>query len=161
MLAVRGLARRTTTCRDILRHTSVGFLLFVLGLAVVVQAVTAHGLAAALGAALPRSNGLPALLAVAGVAALLAAVVNNLPATLVLLSALGPHPGAGVVLAMLLGVNIGPNLTFVGSLATLLWRRVLGRHGQRIPLREFTVLGVLTVPVCLLAATCALWVVLR
>jgi arsenical pump membrane protein len=34
--------------------------------------------------------------------------------------------GAGPVLAMLIGVNVGPNLTYVGSLANLLWRRVLG-----------------------------------
>ena len=36
--------------------------------------------------------------------------------------------GAGPVLAMLIGVNVGPNLTYVGSLANLLWRRVLGRE---------------------------------
>ena len=35
----------------------------------------------------------------------------------------GGSPGA--VLAVLIGVNIGPNLTYVGSLATLLWRRIL------------------------------------
>ena len=33
------------------------------------------------------------------------------------------------MLAVLLGVNIGPNLTYTGSLATLLWRRVLHEHG--------------------------------
>ncbi len=32
-----------------------------------------------------------------------------------------------LVLAVLIGVNVGPNLTYAGSLATLLWRRVL-RH---------------------------------
>ena len=38
--------------------------------------------------------------------------------------------GAGAVLAVLLGVNIGPNLTYTGSLATLLWRRILQHHGS-------------------------------
>jgi arsenical pump membrane protein len=107
---------------------------------------------------LPDSTGLVALLAVAGVAALLANLVNNLPATLLLLSVLGAHPAAGVLLAMLLGVNIGPNLTYVGSLATLLWRRVLARHTVRATSREFTLLGVLTVPACLAFAVTALWV---
>ena len=37
---------------------------------------------------------------------------------------------AGAVLAVLLGVNIGPNLTYTGSLATLLWRRIAHRHGS-------------------------------
>ena len=48
---------------------------------------------------------------------------------------------------MLIGTNIGPNLTYAGSLATLLWRRVLREHDRasRI-LAEFTRLGLLTVP---------------
>ena len=55
---------------------------------------------------------------------MLANLINNLPAVLVLLPLAAPS-GAGAVLAVLLGVNIGPNLTYTGSLATLLWRRVL------------------------------------
>jgi arsenical pump membrane protein len=91
------------------------------------------------------------------VAAVQANVLNNLPATLVLLPALGTHPSAGIVLAVLLGVNIGPNATYVGSLATLLWRRVLAGRGLTPTLREFLRLGVLTVPLALLAAVLALW----
>jgi arsenical pump membrane protein len=94
---------------------------------------------------------------VAGLAAVLANVVNNLPATLVLLGALGPAPHPGLVLAALLGVNIGPNLTYVGSLATLLWRRVLASRAAAPTLGEFSRLGALTVPACLAAATTALW----
>ena len=55
----------------------------------------------------------------ARLAAVLANLVNNLPAILVLLSVLGPA-GPGPVLAALMGVNIGPNLSYAGSLATLL-----------------------------------------
>jgi arsenical pump membrane protein len=54
-------------------------------------------------------------------------------------------------------VNIGPNLTYAGSLATLLWRRVLRQHGTHVRLREFTALGLLTVPVCLVVSVVALW----
>jgi arsenical pump membrane protein len=84
--------------------------LFVAALAVVVEAVAEHGGRTVLGAVLPDSTGLVALLAVAGVAAVLANLVNNLPATLLLLSVLGPAAPAPVLLAVLLGVNIGPNL---------------------------------------------------
>ena len=71
------------------------------------------------------------LLALAVIAAVLANLINNLPATLVLLAALGSTPAAGAVLAILIGVNVGPNLTYTGSLATLLWRRVLHAKGHR------------------------------
>jgi arsenical pump membrane protein len=135
--------------------------LFVAALAVVVEAVAEHGGRAVLTAVLPDSTGLLGLLAVAGVAAVLANVVNNLPATLLLLSVLGPHAPVGVLLAALLGVNIGPNLTYVGSLATLLWRRVLHRHDAAPGHRDFTVLGLLTVPACLAASVTALWLALQ
>ena len=62
---------------------------------------------------------------------------------------------------MLLGVNIGPNLTYAGSLATLLWRRVLREHDAEPALGEFTRLGLLTVPAALLVAVAALWAALH
>ena len=64
------------------------------------------------------------------------------------------------MLAVLIGVNIGPNLTYTGSLATLLWRRVLLSHATTPSLGRFTRLGLLTVPTTLVAATAALWVAL-
>ena len=153
VLAVR---RRAHPVR-VVRAAAPLLCLFVAALAVVVEAVAEHGGRAVLTAVLPDSTGLVALLAVAGVAAVLANLVNNLPATLLLLSVLGPHAPAPTLLAVLLGVNIGPNLTYVGSLATLLWRRVLHRHDVRPGHRDFTVLGVLTVPACLVASVVALW----
>jgi arsenical pump membrane protein len=78
----------------------------------------------------------------------------------VLLGALGHTPHPGLVLAVLLGVNIGPNLTYVGSLATLLWRRVLAGRGAAPTLREFLRLGALTVPTSLAIGTLALWLAL-
>ena len=55
-------------------------------------------------------------------------------------------------------MNIGPNLTCAGSLATLLWRRILHRHGSDPSLRNFTVLGLLSVPACLILSVLARWV---
>jgi arsenical pump membrane protein len=136
------------------------FLLFVLGLGIVVKAVTDNGLGTAIAPLLPGGISLPALLATAALAAALANVSNNLPAVLVLLPLAAPS-GAGAVLAVLLGVNIGPNLTYTGSLATLLWRRILRRHGSAPDLGEFTRLGLLTVPAGLVIGVLALWVGLR
>jgi arsenical pump membrane protein len=157
VLAGKALARRKVSPRRLLQAGSPLFCLFVIALAVVVAGVTTHGLGTALGALLPTAPTLPGLLAVAGLAAALANVINNLPATLVLLGALSPAPHPGLVLAALLGVNIGPNLTYVGSLATLLWRRVLASRDAAPTLGEFSRLGALTVPTCLTTATVALW----
>ncbi len=160
LLAVRGLARGTETPAGLARAISLPFLLFVLGLGIVVAAVVSSGLGAAVAQLIPAGSALPALLAIAGLAALLANLVNNLPAILVLLSVLGPA-GPGPVLAALIGVNIGPNLSYAGSLATLLWRRLLADRDHDVELAEFTRLGLLTVPAGLALATVALWAALR
>jgi arsenical pump membrane protein len=109
---------------------------------------------------MPNGTSLGSLLLVAAIAAVLANLINNLPAVLLLLPA-AAAAGPGVVLAVLIGVNAGPNLTYVGSLATLLWRRVLRQRGEELPISEFLRLGVVTVAPVLVASTVALWVSLR
>ncbi|MBZ6293409.1 arsenic transporter [Streptomyces olivaceus] len=157
VLGARALSRRHVTVRELAGAASPLFCLFVLALGVVVEAVVAGGPAAdGLARLLPDGDSLPALLGVAAVAALLANAVNNLPAVLALLPLAAPG-GPAQVLAVLIGVNLGPNLTYVGSLATLLWRRILHRHGMEVDLGRFTLLGLLTVPTTLAASTVALW----
>ena len=160
VLAVRALAQRRTTPASLGRAADVPFLLFVLGLGIVVRAVTGNGLGEALRPLMPGGTSLPALLATAGLAADVANLINNLPAVL-LLAPLAAPGGPGAVLAVLLGVNIGPNLTYAGSLATLLWRRVLRQHGPGPSLREFTTLGLLSVPAGLATGVLALWAALH
>ncbi|MFC5058394.1 arsenic transporter [Saccharothrix xinjiangensis] len=160
VLGVRALARRRTSPTEVVRATSLPFLAFVLALGVVVRAVVDNGLGDWLGRLIPTGSGLPELLAVAALAAVLANAINNLPAVLVLLPLVAPA-GPGVVLAVLIGVNIGPNLTYAGSLATLLWRRIAHQHDHDVDLREFTRLGLLTVPAALVLSVVALWASLR
>ena len=159
VLAVRGLVRRTVTVRGLVDSASLLFCLFVLALGVVVKAVVDHGLGDVLQGLLPQSSGLLALLSIAAIAGVLANLINNLPAVLALLPLLGAA-GPGPVLAGLIGVNLGPNLTYVGSLATLLWRRILQEHDHDAELGEFTRVGLITVPATLLGATVALWAML-
>ena len=160
VLAVRALAQRRTTPVGLAGAADVPFLVFVLCLGIVVRAVVDNGLSGALAPLLPSGTSLPALLAVAALSAVLANLINNLPAVLVLLPLAAPS-GAGAILAVLLGVNIGPNLTYTGSLATLLWRRILHARGSAPSLKEFTVLGLLTVPAGLALAVTALWAALH
>ncbi len=160
LLGVPALVGRRVTLGGLGAAIDLPFLAFVLALGVVVEAVSVHGLGKLVAGLLPGSESLGSLLAMAALAALLANLINNLPAVLLLApaaSAVGP----GAVLAVLIGVNTGPNLTYTGSLATLLWRRALHREGQEPTISEFTRLGALSVPVVLVAATTALWLALR
>ena len=160
VLAVRALRRGRATVPELVSAAGPLFCLFVLALGIVVKAVVDNGLNSAAERLLPHGTGLPALLAIAGLAAVLANVINNLPAILALLPIVAAD-GPGAVLAALIGVNVGPNLTYVGSLATLLWRRILRDHDTEAELGVFTRLGLLTVPACLVAATSAVWLMLR
>ena len=162
-VAVAGAAAlavpRRVPVRVLVREADPAFCAFVLALGVVVLAVRGHGLGRLVDALVPAGTGPLALLAVAALAAVLANLLNNLPATLVLLPAVESSPG--LLLAMLIGVNVGPNLTYVGSLATLLWRQILHTRDAAPDAREFLRLGLLTVPLGLGAGVLALWLGLR
>jgi arsenical pump membrane protein len=73
-------------------------------------------------------------LAAGSLLALLSALVNNLPATLigVLVLRTAPQVSLIAIYAIILGVDIGPKLTPFGSLATLLWLGILQKYGIRI-----------------------------
>jgi arsenical pump membrane protein len=154
------LARPPQSATSLAAAAEPAFLVFVACLGIVVAAAGAHGLTSVVASALPTGTSLPDLLAVAGISAVLANLVNNLPATLIVVGVV--VAGApGVVLAMLIGVNVGPNLTYVGSLATLLWRRIIHAHDEQVDIARFLELGALTVPATLVAATSALWLALQ
>lgn len=111
------------------------------------------GLAVALGA-LARSAGLAAQLLHAGgglhttaVAAAASVLVNNLPAA-VLLSSTPP----GHAPALLLGLDVGPNLAVTGSLAVLLWWRAAAVVGERPSALAYTRQGLLLAPLAILGA---------
>ncbi len=157
VMLVRAVRVKQVTVRDLPGFINLGFLAFVLCLGIVVTAVVEGGLGAAIGRIVPSGGSLVSLLLWAGLAALLANLVNNLPAVLVLLP-FASESGAGAVLAVLIGVNVGPNLTYVGSLATLLWRRIVHAHEHETPIQEFTLLGLLATPVAIVVGVLALWV---
>ncbi len=145
--------------RPLIGAASPRFLVFVAALAIVVDAAVGHGLGDAAQRAIPDGASVPALLTIALIGALLANLVNNVPATLVLLGAVGAT-GAGSparLLALLIGVNIGPNLTYTGSLATLLWRKAVRGAAVEPSHRSFYRAALLSTPPALVLATVALW----
>jgi len=157
VLGARALARRHTTPVALLRAANLPFGVFVLALGIIVVGVVDSGLGDLVARFLPTSSTFLALLAIAAIAAVLANLLNNLPAILLLAPLALTVGGPSAVLAALIGVNIGPNLTYVGSLATLLWRRVLHEHDADAKLAEFSKLGAWSVPATLLGGVGALW----
>jgi arsenical pump membrane protein len=155
-ITLPALVRRAERAADVVRALDPSFLGFVLGLGVIVVAARDNGLGTAVRTVLPAGTSFPALLGIAAVSALLANLVNNLPAILVV-APVAAASGPAALAAALLGVNIGPNLTYAGSLATLLWRRILQGEDVDVNLGEFLRLGLLTVPAGLAASTLLLW----
>jgi arsenical pump membrane protein len=85
--------------------------------------------------------------------ALVSNLVNNLPAGLVAGAAVKSANAPDVVTrAILIGVNLGPNLSVTGSLATILWLAALRREGQHVGAVAFLRLGFVVMPPALAAA---------
>ena len=97
----------------------------------------------------------------AGVAGLLIGVVsnlvNNLPAGLIAGTAVqAAHAPANVAGSILIGVDLGPNLSVTGSLATILWLAALRREGIQVRALDFLKLGLVVMPPALTLSLVAL-----
>lgn len=156
VLAGRALARRRTTVRAVVHATHLSFGVFVLGLGVVVAALATGELGRWVATLVPEGHGLADLLLVAVLATVLANLVNNLPATLLLVPLVAPL-GTTAVLAALVGLNVGSGLTYPGSLANLLWRRSMIRHGEPPSAGDFHRLALLLTPPAVVACVLTLW----
>ncbi len=156
ILATFSVSRGRLALPELGQSLNVTFALYVICLGVVVKGLADAGAASALRTFVPGSDGLAALLAIAALGMVAANLVNNLPATLLLIPLVAPV-GTVAVLALLLGVNIGSNLTYVGSLANLLWRRALARDGFRPTGLDFHSLGVVTALPCVAVGVVVLW----
>lgn len=138
-----------------------GVLPLVGGLFVLVEALDRSGLIGLVGTLLRDAVGRSPAGATfgAGLATALASnLVNNLPAGLIAGGAVqaAQVPDA-VTGAVLIGVDLGPNLSVTGSLATILWLAALRREGERVGAGAFLKLGLLVMPPALLLALGAAW----
>jgi arsenical pump membrane protein len=148
------LVRRTTTWRELFEAANLPLAGLILLWALVVAWLGTTRVGEWFDDAMPAGTSLGALLLTALIAMVAANIVNNLPATLLLLpaaSAAGPE----AVLALLIGVNVGANLTLIGSLANLLWRQSSARALSSV--REFHLLGLATTPAIVVVSTTVLW----
>ncbi|MEU6309341.1 SLC13 family permease [Streptomyces sp. NPDC047014] len=143
--------------RGALRLSLIPWRLLVLvpGMFLVVETVNAHGLHEILARAMGSDSGVPGMLRTAAVGAGFSNVLNNLPAYLAGEAAL-PASHHDQLLALLVGVNVGPLVTPWASLATLLWFERCRWHGTRIALGRFAGTGLVLAVTATLAATLAL-----
>ncbi len=155
VLSVYSLARRRVEPLTVARSTSLSFAVFVLCLGVVVAGLSDTFLGDLVHSLVPDGTGLGSLLVVALLATVLANLGNNLPATLLLVPLVAPL-GVTAVLAALVGLGAGSNLTYTGSLANLLWRRTLARSGPPST-RTFHALGALITLPTVVVGTAVLW----
>jgi arsenical pump membrane protein len=140
----------------VVKDISWSVLPLVAGLFVLVEAIDGTGVLR------PLINFLPAAAAVrpdatafgAGtVVALVCNLVNNLPLGLIAGTvASGAHLSPQVTGALLVGVDLGPNLSVTGSLATILWLVALRREGQAVSAWTFLKLGSVVMPLALIAS---------
>ena len=148
---------------EVSKDVSWSVLPLVAGLFVLVEALEKTGVLQMLADLLKRAaEGDPALAAWAGgaVVAFGSNLVNNLPAGLLAGAAVQaaqvPEKVAG---AILIGVDLGPNLSVTGSLATILWLTAIRREGQDVSAFAFLKLGLLVMPPALILALAALLLV--
>ena len=133
---------------------------FVAGLFVLVEALDGVGALREFAIAIRNVASLPPIAGSAstsfGVAAL-SNLINNLPSGLLAGSALeATHVPAHIRQAVLIGTDLGPNLSVTGSLATVLWLIALRREGERVSAWTFLKAGALVMPPGLLLATAAI-----
>jgi len=156
------LVRGRRSPRAVLSGVSWSVLPLVAGLFVIVEALGKTGLTGLLSGLLQRgaAHSVARTAWGSGVGiALLSNVMNNLPSGLIAGSALQTaHVPELVKSAVLIGVDLGPNLSVTGSLATILWLVALRREVQTIGAWAFLRLGVLVMVPALLAALAALWI---
>ena len=144
----------------LVRPIAWGVLPLVAGLFVLVQALDRTGLIAALADLLAQgaqASQAGAAWATGLVLAFACNLMNNLPAGLIAGSVVATdHLPAGIAGAALIGVDLGPNLSVTGSLATILWLAAVRREGHDIGAWRFLGFGLMVMPPALILTLAAL-----
>jgi arsenical pump membrane protein len=153
-------ALRRSSPWPLLREISWGIIPLVAGLFVLVAALEQSGVILALSESLRAGVRDAPVLTAAGSGVLvgfLSNLVNNLPAGLMAGTAVqAAHVPADVSSAILIGVDLGPNLSVTGSLATILWLTALRRERVQVAGVSFLKLGLLVMPPALILSLGAL-----
>jgi arsenical pump membrane protein len=150
------LTRARINPMRVVRDISWGVLPLVAGLFILVEAINSIGAMRLSAAAMEWAEKLPPVwgaMLTAGVVGLGNNLVNNLPLGLIAGSTLKVTNAHGLIAnAVLIAVDLGPNLSVTGSLATILWLIALRREGVHVNARDFLKVGAIAMPVALALA---------
>ncbi len=169
LLLIGALSWRRTTLADIAGRISWPIFGFIGGMFIVVRAIEETGLTTMFGNWLIHLSGgtsLGAVLVATAGAALGTNLINNVPMAVVMISALGgiqhaaPAVQHGFIAATIFGCDLGPNLTTVGSLATVLWLLILRQRNVDVSGLDYFKVGVVVTPLMLLAGALTIWLLL-
>ena len=128
----------------------------VAGLFVLVEALSETGATVALAHLLGQASGWKGSASAGTAIAFASNLMNNLPAGLIASTALTQaHASARIVDCVLIGVDIGPNLSITGSLATILWLAAIRREGEDVTFGRFLKVGAMVMPPALVLAIAA------
>ncbi|WP_029283628.1 arsenic transporter [Pedobacter sp. R20-19] len=146
----------------VIKGVSWAVLPLVAGLFIIVEALNKTGMIQSLTAFLNQGIAASATGAVwlSGIFTAFACnLMNNLPAGLIAGNVLNQgHSPEIVKSAVLIGIDLGPNLSITGSLATILWLVALRREGLEVSAWKFLKLGALVMTLALIAALASLWI---
>ncbi len=144
---------------NLVKDISWGVLPLVAGLFVLVEALAKTGLIDTIAALLhdgAQRSAMGTAASAGVVVATISNLINNLPAGLIAGSAIQAAPISDqVTRAMLIGVDLGPNLSVTGSLATILWLAALRREGHSVSFGTFLKIGIVVMPPALILAIAA------
>lgn len=159
LIVIIGAGKKPWT---VIKGVSWSVLPLVAGLFVIVEALNKTGVINALSNILHQSSERSVTATVWGSGTIIAFacnLVNNLPAGLIAGNAVqAGHVPEIVKSAVLIGVDLGPNLSITGSLATILWLVALRRENLVVSAWTFLKLGILIMTTALLFAIAALWI---
>jgi arsenical pump membrane protein len=128
---------------------------FSIGLYVVVYGLKNGGLTTYLAGVITELQSMGNVYAVIGtgfLSAILSSVMNNMPTVMIMDIAIAEAGNSALAYANIIGCNLGPKMTPIGSLATLLWLHVLAQKGVKIGWGEYMKVGLVITPPVLLVA---------
>lgn len=132
---------------------------FSIGLYIVVYGLKNAGLTTYLTHILTQLNAKGDIIAILGtgfIAAVLSALMNNMPSVMIMDIALHDIPNSALAYANIIGCNLGPKMTPFGSLATLLWLHVMAKKEVKISFWDYSKFGLLVTPPILLVVLLSL-----